>query len=144
VAETVQIPAAPDHAHAPEHGHGRAHHPYLQHHFEDMGQQKDASSLGMWVFLATEVMFFGGLIGSYLVYRFTSPDVWGAASRQLNVTLATINTVVLLTSSLTMALAVHAGETGERSKQLRYLFATMVLGSLFLGFKGVEDREEWE
>jgi cytochrome c oxidase subunit III len=98
----------------------------------------------MWVFLATEVMFFGGLIASYLVYRFTSPDVWGAASRQLNVALATLNTVVLLTSSLTMALAVHAGETGEKAKQVRFLLATMVLGTLFLVFKGVEYHEEWE
>lgn len=127
-------------ADAPTH----VHHPDLQHHFEDLGQQHDASNLGMWVFLGTEVMFFGGLIGSYLVYRFTSPDVWGAASRELNVVLATINTIVLLTSSLTMALAVHAGETGERTKQVRFLLATIVLGALFLVFKGVEYHEEWE
>lgn len=135
---------APGHGHGHGHDHAHAHDPNLQHHFEDMGQQHDASNLGMWVFLGTEVMFFGGVIGSYLVYRFTSPDVWGAASRELNVGLATLNTVVLLTSSLTMALAVHSGETGEKLKQVRFLLATMVLGALFLVFKGVEYHEEWE
>jgi cytochrome c oxidase subunit 3 len=138
--------AAPGHGHGdgPAHGHEHAHHPNLQHHFEDLGQQRDASTLGMWSFLATEVMFFGGLIGSYVVYRFTSPDVWAAASRELNVTIATINTVVLLTSSLTMALAVHEGETGDRRKQLRYLYLTMALGTLFLVFKAYEYYEEYE
>ena len=97
----------------------------------------------MWAFLATEVMFFGGVIGSYLVYRFTSPDVWGAASRHLNVTLATINTVVLLTSSLTMALAVHCGETGDRRGQIRNLILTMLFGTLFLGIKGAEYYQEY-
>jgi cytochrome c oxidase subunit 3 len=129
---------------APEHEHGPAHHPDLRHQFEDLGQQHDASSFGMWVFLATEVMFFGGLIGSYLVYRFTTPDVWAAASRELNVVLGTINTVVLLTSSLTMALAVHAGETGNKKQQVRFLLATMALGSVFLVIKGFEYHEEWE
>ena len=127
------------------HGHvdGHAHHPFLQHHFEDLGQQHDASNLGMWTFLATEVMFFGGVIGSYLVYRFTSPDVWGAASRHLNVTLATINTVVLLSSSLTMALAVYCGQAGDKKGQIRNLILTMVLGTLFLGIKGAEYYQEY-
>ena len=97
----------------------------------------------MWTFLATEVMFFGGVIASYLVYRFTSPDVWGAASRHLNVTLATINTVVLLSSSLTMALAVYCGQTGDKKGQVRNLILTMVLGTAFLGIKGAEYYQEY-
>jgi cytochrome c oxidase subunit 3 len=129
---------------AHEHEHEHEHHPDLQHQFEDLGQQHDASNFGMWTFLATEVMFFGGLIGSYLVYRFTTPDVWAAASRELNVLMGTINTVFLLTSSLTMALAVHAGETGNKKQQVRFLLATMALGSVFLVIKGFEYREEWE
>ncbi|MGE3818028.1 MAG: cytochrome c oxidase subunit 3 [Isosphaeraceae bacterium] len=130
----------------PGHGQGdaHAHHPNLQHHFEDLEQQRDASNLGMWTFLGTEVMFFAGVIGAYLVYRFTSPDVWAACSGHLNMPLATLNTVVLLTSSLTMALAVHAGELGVKRDQIRYLIATMVLGSLFLVFKGYEYYEEYE
>ncbi len=138
--------AFPDaHAHAHAHGDGHAHDPNLAHHFEDMGQQRSSASLGMWTFLGTEVMFFGGLIVSYLVYRFTSPDVWGAASKYgLNVTLGTINTVVLLSSSLAMAMAVHSGETGDRGHQLRYLALTLGLGLLFMGIKGYEYKEEYD
>jgi cytochrome c oxidase subunit 3 len=130
--------------HAAGHGHGHGHDPDLAHHFEDMGQQRSSATLGMWTFLGTEVMFFGGLIGSYLVYRFTTPDVWAAASRQLNVTIGTVNTVVLLTSSLMVALAVHAGETGDQKKQVRFLILTGVLGALFMVFKAYEYYEEYE
>ena len=137
-------PAPVGAATAVAHEHEHAHHPDLQHQFEDLGQQHDASNFGMWTFLATEVMFFGGLIGSYLVYRFTTPDVWAAASRELNMPLGTINTVFLLTSSLTMALAVHAGEVGNKKNQVRLLLATMALGTLFLVVKGFEYHEEWE
>ena len=149
MAESVQNPAGPrghtvGDAHHHPHADGHGHHHDLQHHFEDLGQQHDASNLGMWTFLATEVMFFGGIISGYLVYRFTSPDVWGAASRHLNVRFATINTIVLLTSSLTMALAVHCGETGDRKGQVRNLILTMLFGTLFLGIKGVEYYQEYK
>jgi cytochrome c oxidase subunit 3 len=140
-ADAVSPPA---HVDGPEAGDGHAHPPFLQHHFEDPAQQRDAATLGMWTFLGTEVMFFGGLIVSYIVYRFTSPDVWGAASRELLVNLATFNTVVLLSSSLTMALAVHAGEAGDRRLQVRWLLATMALGSLFLVIKGYEYYVDYE
>jgi cytochrome c oxidase subunit 3 len=129
-------------AHAHERSDG--HDPNLAHHFEDLGQQRSAASLGMWAFLGTEVMFFGGLICSYLVCRFTTPDVFAAASRELNVTIATINTVVLLTSSLFMALAVHAGERGDRKLQVRNLLITGTLGFLFMCFKAYEYSEEYE
>lgn len=141
MAETAHATAT---AHAHGGGHGHAHDPNLAHHFEDMGQQRTSATLGMWAFLGTEVMFFGGLIGSYIVYRFTSPDVFGAASKYgLNVWLGTINTVILLTSSLFMAFAVHAGETGDRKAQVRYLLLTMALGTLFMVIKGFEYREEY-
>src|SRR5262249_104758 len=84
------------------------------------------------------------LIVSYIVYRFSSPDVWGAASRELAVNLATLNTVVLLSSSLTMALAVHAGESGDRRLQVRWLLATMPLRTLFLPFNTYEYYLEYE
>ncbi len=132
-------------AFAQAHGNGQAHNPNLAHHFEDLGQQRASASLGMWTFLGTEVMFFGGLIVSYIVYRFTSPDVWGAASKYgLNVWLGTINTVVLLTSSLAMALAVHAGEIGDRLKQMQFLQLTLALGLLFMCIKGYEYKLEFD
>src|SRR5436190_18419671 len=86
----------------------------LASHFADLEQQREAASLGMWVFLATEAMFFGGLFTAYAVYRHQHLDAFIEASRRLNLTLGAINTVVLLTSSLTMALAVHAAETNRR------------------------------
>ncbi len=81
--------------------------PHLAHQFEDMGQQLPTSTLGMWTFLGTEVMFFGGLFASFCVYRLASPDAFMFASRHLSVTLGSINTAVLLSSSLTVALAVR-------------------------------------
>jgi cytochrome c oxidase subunit 3 len=115
----------------------------LAHHFEDLEQQKEAASLGMWTFLATEVMFFGGLICGFLVYRAIDFEAFALASRQLEPWAGGINTVVLLTSSLTMALAVHGGELGNRKAQVRYLLLTMLLGSCFLGIKAFEYYEEY-
>jgi cytochrome c oxidase subunit III len=114
------------------------HHPALAHHFDDLAQQKEAATLGMWVFLVTEVLFFGGLFAAYCVYRGWYPDAFAAASHELDVTLGTVNTVVLITSSLTMALAVHAAQLGQRRLLLIFLIATMVLGGAFLGIKSVE------
>ena len=85
--------------------HTHAHHPKLQHHFDTMAQQAEASTLGMWVFLVTEIMFFGGLFAAYLVYRHASPEGFAEASHHLNVTWGAVNTIVLIVSSLTMALA---------------------------------------
>jgi cytochrome c oxidase subunit 3 len=115
-----------------------AHHPALAHHFDSLEQQNEAATLGMWVFLATEVLFFGGLFVTYLVYRNWYPEAFAAASHELDVTLGTINTVVLITSSLTMALAVHAAQYGQRKLVLLFLAATMILGAAFLGIKSVE------
>ncbi len=110
----------------------------LSHHFDDLGQQKDSSTLGMWAFLATEVMLFGGLFAAYAIFRTLYASDFAMASRMLNVPLGAINTGILLCSSLTMALAVHAAQTRQRTHVLRYLIATMVLGAAFLGVKFTE------
>jgi cytochrome c oxidase subunit 3 len=129
-----------DPATVPAHGQHPAH---LAHHFEDMEQQHSSANLGMWTFLATEVMFFGGLFAGFVVYRFTDPTAFAAACRELDIRLGTINTFVLLTSSLTMALAVHAGQEGKPKGQVRFLLATMLLATVFLGIKSYEYYEEY-
>jgi cytochrome c oxidase subunit 3 len=113
-------------------------HPALAHHFDSMAQQTEATTLGMWVFLATEVLFFGGLFATYAIYRAWYPAAFAAGSHELDVTLGTINTVVLITSSLTMALAVHAAQLGQRQLLMTFLILTMILGGVFLGIKSVE------
>jgi cytochrome c oxidase subunit III len=112
--------------------------PILSHQFDDVEQQSEASMLGMWVFLGTEVMFFGGLITAFTMYRVTAPREIALASRHLNVLLGCINTVVLLGSSLTMALAVRSAQLREHRELVRWLLLTMVLGTGFLGIKAVE------
>ena len=96
------------------HAHAHAHHPAHQHHFETMEQQFEASTLGMWLFLVTEVMFFGGLLLAYLIYRVWYPHAWSEGSLELDIRLGGFNTVVLIGSSLTMAFAVRAAQTGWR------------------------------
>ncbi len=128
-------PVAIQPAPAPEH----AHHPWLQHHFDNMEQQAEASTLGMWVFLCTEILFFGGLFMAYLVYRHASPEGFQEASFELNRFWGTTNTLVLICSSLTMALAVRAAQTSQsRKTQVGWLLGTMVFGVAFLGIKAVE------
>jgi cytochrome c oxidase subunit 3 len=112
--------------------------PLVAEHFDDYAQQKDACLFGMWVFLVTEVMFFGGAFAAYLVYRRWFPDAFAAASRELDVYWGTINTFVLLTSSLTMALAVRAAHEMRRGATVLAILATMVLGGVFLGVKFYE------
>jgi cytochrome c oxidase subunit III len=114
------------------------HNPELRHHFADMEQQREASSLGMWLFLATEVMFFGGMFCAYLIYRLWYFPEFAAASQSLDITLGTVNTAVLICSSLTVVLAVRAAQLGKRHEQVVYLALTLVLGLAFLGIKGIE------
>jgi cytochrome c oxidase subunit 3 len=128
--------AAPPHTHA--------HHPKLQHHFDTMAQQAEASTLGMWVFLVTEIMFFGGLFAAYLVYRYASPEGFAEASHHLNVTWGAINTLVLIVSSLTMALGVRAAQTSAPPRtQVFWIAATMLLGAAFLGIKAIEYTDKF-
>ncbi|MBI3848653.1 MAG: cytochrome c oxidase subunit 3 family protein [Planctomycetes bacterium] len=106
--------------------------------FEDPAQQREAATLGMWVFLATEVLFFGAMFTGYVVYRSLYPLAFHAASRHLDALLGTINTVVLIGSSLTMALAVEAARTGHRERSAGYLIVTILLGCAFLAIKFTE------
>jgi cytochrome c oxidase subunit 3 len=115
----------------------------LAHQFEDLDQQREVASLGMWLFLVTEVLFFGGLFLVYSIYRGWYPEAFAASSHELLVWAGTLNTVVLITSSLTMALAVHAAQTGHRRALIGLLLATMILGCAFLGVKAFEYRTEY-
>src|SRR5215468_3487858 len=111
---------------------------FAQHQFDDVEQQHDAASLGMWVFLVTEIMFFGGMFTAYVVYRALYPGAFAGASHHLDIRLGAINTAVLITSSLTMALAVHAAQLGRSRSLLVFLLSTMALGSTFLVIKSIE------
>ena len=114
----------------------------LAEQFDDMPQQKEASTLGMWTFLATEVLFFGGMFLGYLVYRHTYPQAFALASKHTIVLYGTVNTAILLTSSLTMALAVRAAQRNEKAMLVRYLLLTVFFGCCFLGVKGLEYHED--
>jgi cytochrome c oxidase subunit III len=116
----------------------------LVHQFDDLKQQHDADELGMWLFLSTEIMFFGGLFLAYTIYRVQDEATFAAASHQLDLVLGTVNTAVLLCSSLTMALAVSAAENFQRRKLIVLLGATMFLGCVFLGIKGIEYYHKYE
>ncbi len=124
--------------------HAVTHHSALAHHFDNMEQQREAGNLGMWIFLLTEIMFFGGAFTAYIIYRKMYPLEFMAASSTLDVTWGTINTVVLIVSSLTMALAVFYAQTGVRKLQVTFLILTIVLGTAFLGIKAVEYYDKYE
>ena len=124
--------------------HEEQHHPELLHHFAEPQQQRDAASLGMWIFLATEVMFFGGLFCAYLIYRRWYFGDFGAASKSIDATLGATNTAVLICSSLTVVLAVWAAQTARRTLLIGSLVMTMLLGLAFLGIKGIEYKDKFE
>jgi cytochrome c oxidase subunit 3 len=107
----------------------------LAHQFDDLDQQHDASNFGMWIFLATEIMFFGGMFASYAIYRHQYFTAFEAGSRLLNWRFGAANTAVLICSSLTMALAVHAAQMGKRKALVLFLLLTILLGLAFLGIK---------
>jgi len=117
-------------------------HSPVAHQFNDAGQQREAATLGMWVFLATEVLFFGAMFLGYTVYRVSYPEAWVEASRHTLVWIGGINTGVLLISSFIMVLGVHAMELGNPRTARRCLIYTAALGVLFLIFKGFEYRTE--
>jgi cytochrome c oxidase subunit 3 len=118
-------------------------HRALQHHFENMEQQREAGTLGMWVFLVTEIMFFGALFLAYTLYRYKYPEAFAAASNHLDIRLGAINTVVLIFSSFTMAMAVYSTQIGKRRNSIICLLLTIVLGLTFLGIKAVEYHEKY-
>jgi len=123
---------------------GHGHDPNLQHHFHSMDQQLEASTLGMWVFLVTEIMFFGGMFMAYILYRILYPEAWVLGSHHLNVSLGALNTGVLICSSLTMALAVRSAQVSSRKGQIVNLVLTILLGSTFLVVKYFEYKEKFE
>jgi cytochrome c oxidase subunit 3 len=129
---------------ADPHGAHAQHHPALAHHFDSLEQQRESSTLGMWLFLVTEIMFFGGLFTAYVVYRTQFGTVFAEASHHLNVTLGAVNTAVLIGSSLTMAMAIWAAQVNRRKMIVVYLLLTIVLGATFLGIKTVEYGEKFE
>ena len=130
--------------HGHGHAHPHAHPPDLQHHFETLEQQHEAATLGMWLFLVTEVMFFGGLLMAYLLYRVWYPVGWAEGSNELDIVLGGVNTVVLIASSLTMALGVRAAQTGAQRATVNWILLTMVFGLTFLVIKFFEYKHKFE
>jgi cytochrome c oxidase subunit 3 len=115
----------------------------LAHQFEDLAQQHDADTLGIWVFLVTEIMFFGGVFAAYAIFRWLYYAAFEGGSHILDIRLGAINTVVLLGSSLTMALSVRSAQIGNRRALVLFLALTMILGGAFLGVKAYEYHQKF-
>src|SRR5829696_218889 len=118
-------------------------HRSLQHHFENMEQQREAGTLGMWVFLVTELMFFGGMFLAYTLYRSLYPAAFASGSNHLDITLGAVNTGVLILSSFTMATAVYSTQVGKYRPMVFFLIATLELGLTFLGIKAKEYSDKY-
>ena len=135
-SQAIAIPAAHselDHEHSP----------HLHHHFATVDQQREASNFGMWLFLLTEIMFFGGMFTAYLIYRNWYYPAFVAGSHWMVIWAGTLNTTVHICSSFTMAMGVYSAEMRNRKALLRYLSATLLLGFIFLGIKAYEWHNEW-
>ena len=116
----------------------------VAHHFDSMNQQQATVRLGMWLFLVTEVLFFGGVFCAYTAYRIWYPNDFAAGSAALNVGIATVNTFLLLASSLTITLAIRCASVADKSGLKRNLMFTIVLACLFLGLKAREYQLDYE
>ena len=110
----------------------------LYGHFQTMEQQKDSATLGMWIFLSTEILFFGGLFLTYTVNRHTYAAIFAECSKSLDLKLGGFNTVVLIASSLTMAMSVWSAQVGKKKLVTLFLILTLFLGCVFLGVKAIE------
>lgn len=141
------VPTTPDavagHGHD-GHDHAHAHNPHLAHHFDTPEQQIASGKLGMWVFLATEILMFGGLFCAYAVYRHNHPEVFEYAHQYLDTTLGAVNTVVLITSSLTMAWGVRLAQLGKQKGLIITLALTLLGGFGFMAIKSIEYKSKWE
>lgn len=115
-----------------------AHEPHVQHHFSDSAQQFDAAKIGMWLFLVSEILLFGGLFVGFGLMQARHPEAFYEAHHHLDRILGLVNTVVLLTSSFTMVMAVHAAQTDQRKKLIVFLALTLALAGVFLGIKYFE------
>jgi len=127
-----------------EHSHDHEHGPFIAHHFHTAEQQFDSGKLGIWLFLVTEVLFFGGLFVAYIIYRYNRPEVFTDAHHHLDTLLGGLNTIVLLFSSLTMAWGVRAAQMGDNKTTAISVLITMVCAALFLGVKAVEYSHKWD
>ncbi|MBN2328835.1 MAG: cytochrome c oxidase subunit 3, partial [Candidatus Omnitrophica bacterium] len=116
----------------------------LQHHFDTPKQQFESGKLGMWIFLATEILFFGGLFVAYAVYRSHHPEIFLYAHQFLDKILGGVNTVVLICSSLTMAWAVRCAQLSRRTGLIVCLFLTLLCAFGFMGIKYVEYEQKWK
>jgi cytochrome c oxidase subunit 3 len=116
----------------------------LREQFDTAEQQRDASTLGMWVFLVTEILFFGGMFTAYTVYRAKFPEVFAVSSSSLNAIIGAVNTAVLLCSSFTMVMAVRAASLGAKKSLIVFLILTLILGGAFLGVKAFEWKEKFD
>jgi cytochrome c oxidase subunit III len=115
----------------------------LYEHFSDIEQQRETSTAGIWVFIASEIMFFGALILAFSVYRFNYPQAFSEGAQELNVVLGAVNTAILFTSGLTMSLAAATNKMGARFLTILLLLITALLGAVFLAIKGIEYHEDW-
>ena len=130
MSEAAALPPAGRPAHGAD--------PRLAHHFSSLERQVDASRLGMWLFLCTEVLLFAGLFTGYAVYRYSFPVAFAASSRTSEIWAGTLNTVVLITSSLTVALAIHFVRAGHQRAAVVCLLITLAFALVFLGVKAIE------
>ena len=145
MSDSTAIAHGADAAPVNPHSGGHEEHPhYLRHHFENVEQQADAAGFAMWLFLLTEVMFFGGLFTAYLIYRNWYYPAFVAGSHQLSIPLGGLNTLLLITSSFTMAMGVWCAETRQKSGLVLCLVLTFILGMGFLGIKTIEYSEKIE
>ncbi len=117
---------------------------HVKHQFDDADQQITSSTLGMWVFLLTEIMFFGGMFGAYTVYRSMYPKAFAATSQHMDPLYGAINTLVLIVSSLTMALAVRSAQLSKKRALVFFIILTMIFGAAFLVVKGFEYHDHWK
>ncbi|HEX3373043.1 MAG TPA: cytochrome c oxidase subunit 3 family protein [Edaphobacter sp.] len=141
-ATVVTHPHTHETAVAAEHEHVML--PQHRHHFETQEQQREAGTFGMWLFLLTEIMFFGGMFFAYLLYRNWYNPAFVAGSNQLSIPLGTANTAILISSGFFMALAVWAAEVKKKNLLVIYLVLTTLFGLAFLGVKYFEYKEKFE
>ena len=123
--------------------HGEEHSAFLQHHFATMDQQTEAGKLGMWIFLVTEVLLFGGLFAGYALMFSSHPEAFHEGHHHLDVKMGVINTAILIFSSLTMALGVRAAQTSNKAALIKYLIVTFACACGFLVVKFFEYSHKW-
>ncbi|MDA3875277.1 MAG: cytochrome c oxidase subunit 3 [Kiritimatiellae bacterium] len=119
------------------------HKPYQQHHFDSMEQQTQSTLLGIWLFMAQEILFFGGLFACYAIYRLIYPQAWALGAASQNVWLGMINTIVLIGSSVAIVFAVHAARYNQRWQVMKWFALTLLLGTVFFGIKSIEYGGKW-